>query len=97
MALKNSDHNQVLRELQKLPNVGPAIAEDLVLLGVRRVEDLKSRNADEMYSQLCSKTGSRQDPCVWDTFAAVVDYAHTGQPRKWWEFTQERKKRGLKL
>jgi hypothetical protein len=82
---------EILKELQKLPNIGPACAGDLVLLGVKSVEDLKTRSADELYSELCAKTGARQDPCVWDTFASVVHFAHTGERKKWWEFTAERK------
>jgi hypothetical protein len=85
------EDRQVLKELQKLPNIGPACAQDLLLLGIRNVSDLKGRTADDLYGELCAKTGSRQDPCVWDTFASVVHYAQTGERKKWWEFTPIRK------
>src|SRR5437660_10362862 len=83
--------NEVIRDLQKMPNVGPATAGDLVLLGIRSVDDLKDRTADELYEELCAKTGQRQDPCVWDTFASIVHFAQTGERKKWWEFTAARK------
>ncbi len=50
-------------------------------------------NVDDMYDRMCALTATRQDPCVWDTFAAVVDYSKTGVRRPWWDFTAERKKR----
>ncbi len=82
------------RELMKIPNIGKAMAGDLILLGINSVEDLKKREPDELYVSLCKATNARQDPCVWDTFAAAVHYARTGEPKKWWEFTPERKARG---
>ena len=81
----------VSKELQKLPNIGPACAADLILLGITSVEDLKTRTPDDLYAELCAKTNVRHDPCVWDTFASVVHYAKTGERKKWWEFTPERK------
>lgn len=82
-----------LKSLQQIPNIGKSLAEDLISLGICRVEDLKGRNADELYIRLCRQTGERQDPCVHDTFAAAIHFAETGERRKWWDFTPERKKR----
>jgi len=83
----------LLKELQKLKNVGPAIARDLVMIGVKDPKDLAKMNPDDMYKRLCKETGARQDPCVWDVFAAIVDLARGGPPQPWWRFTEERKKR----
>lgn len=82
-----------LRALRKIPNVGPAVANDLWLLGIRESRALKGQNPKRLYDRLCQMTGHRQDPCVLDTFLAVVDYAKTGVKRNWWEFTAERKRR----
>ncbi|MGD8812345.1 MAG: helix-hairpin-helix domain-containing protein [Thioalkalispiraceae bacterium] len=38
-------------------------------------------------------TGRRHDPCVIDVFISAVKYMEGGPPRKWWEFTKERKKK----
>lgn len=92
LAQQTADRDKAaLRDLQKLPNIGPACARDLLLLGIRRVEDLKGRDADGLYAELCATTGTRQDPCVWDTFASVVHFVETGERKKWWEFTAIRK------
>ena len=91
------DQAALLKELQKMKNVGPSIARDLVKLGVKDPKDLARMNADDMYIRLCEETGTRQDPCVWDTFAAIIDLAKGNPPRPWWHFTPERKKRwGIK-
>ena len=89
--MTQEEQKAILRELQKIPNIGPACAKDLLLLGIYSSADLKDRDADGLYQELCAKTGARQDPCVWDTFAAAVHYAKTGEARKWWDFTEERK------
>jgi hypothetical protein len=86
-----------MRELMRIPNVGVNFAEDLLSLGIRSVDELKDREPLELYRALCEKTGSRQDPCVLDTFMAVVDFANSGESRKWWEFTPERKARYPKV
>lgn len=92
--MTRSPDAQARRELQKLPNIGPRMADDLIRLGIRQLSDLESRDPDEMYAAICRLDNQRHDPCVWDTYAAVVDFAKTGKPRKWWEFTAIRKKRG---
>lgn len=86
-------HSALRKELQTLPNVGRRMADDLVRLGIRKIEDLQHRDADEMYERICRLDGVRHDPCVWDTYAAVIDYARGGPPRKWWEYTKLRKER----
>jgi hypothetical protein len=83
----------VLRALQTMPNVGPAMAEDLLRLGIRSPGDLIGRDPDEMYDELGRLDGIRHDPCVRDIFAAVVSYAETGRAAPWWHFTPIRKAR----
>jgi hypothetical protein len=98
MQTKPTDPDQaVMRELQKMPNIGKACAKDLLLLGIRSCEELKGRDPDELYQSLCEKTGQRHDPCVWDTLASVVHFAETGERKPWWDFTAVRKARGLQL
>ena len=80
-----------LKALQTIPNIGPSLAQDLYDLGYREPKDLKRQDPFAMYKKLCKKSGTRQDPCVLDTFMAAVHYADTGEARKWWEFTPERK------
>ena len=87
------DRASLRKALCKLPNVGPATADDLLLLGYDTPQSLCAGDPDEMYRRLCSLTGVRHDPCAWDVFAAVVHNARTGESRKWWDFTSVRRAR----
>jgi hypothetical protein len=79
-------------QLEHLPNVGPAIAADLRLLGISRPEDLRGRDPYAMYDELCRLTKKRHDPCLLDVFIAAVRFM-AGEPAKpWWSFTAERKR-----
>lgn len=80
-------------ELLALKNIGPAMRRDLALLGITSVAQLARREPDALYLALERTTGQRQDPCVWDTFAAAVHQARTGEARPWWHYTPERKRR----
>ena len=77
-------------ELQSIPSIGPSLARDLRVLGVRRVADLKRRNPERMYAELNRLRGQRQDPCVLYTFRCAVYYARTPRPAprllKWWNW-----------
>ena len=79
--------------LEQLPNIGPAMATDLELIGIHAPEQLIGRDAFELYRALCERTGVRQDPCVIDVFLSVVDFMGGGEPQPWWAFTRERKRR----
>jgi len=77
--------------LEQLPNVGPAMAADLRLLGIHRPQALKGRDGLQLYHALCEATGHRHDPCVLDTLLAVVDFMHGAPPAPWWTYTARRK------
>lgn len=79
-------------ELEQIPNIGKAIAADLILLGITKPSQLKKQNGIKLYKRLCDETGVRHDPCVADTFMAAVDFMNGGKARPWWDFTEKRKK-----
>jgi hypothetical protein len=83
-----------LADLQRLSGVGPSIAQDLVSLGFRRADDLRGQDPVKLYRRLERLTGSRQDPCVLDTFACAVWHAEhpRARPRPWWEWSRKRLK-----
>ena len=86
-------HPGACQTLEQLPNIGPALAADLRLIGIRSPRELRGRDPFVLYQQLCAATGQRQDPCVLDTFMAATDFMR-GAPRKpWWAYTAERKAR----
>jgi hypothetical protein len=77
--------------LEDLPNIGPAIAEDLRRIGVRTPRELKGRDAFVLYQKLNAATGTRHDPCVLDTFMAAVDFMNGAAAAPWWTYTAQRK------
>jgi hypothetical protein len=77
--------------LEQLPNVGPAIAADLRLIGIQAPSDLRGKDAWALYRRLCEKTGQRQDPCVLDTLMAATDFMAGAPAAPWWKYTAERK------
>ena len=79
--------------LEQLPNIGPALAGDLRLIGIVRPADLCGNDAFTLYRTLCEKTGVRHDPCVLDTFMAATDFMAGAQAAPWWAYTAERKAR----
>jgi hypothetical protein len=80
-------------ELLSLMNVGQAILKDLNILGIDKIAQLKNETADTLYERLWQITGTKQDPCVWDVFAAIVHEAHTGEKFPWWHWSSIRKNR----
>lgn len=82
-----------VKRLTDLPNVGAAVAADLVLIGIDHPDDLAGKDPLQLYRALCSKTGMRQDPCVLDVFMALTRFMAGGPAQPWWAFTSERKRR----
>ena len=82
-----------IRNLQDIPNIGRAIEKKLLLLGIREPGELIGRDPYKMYDDLCNLTGKGHDPCLLDTFISAVRFMEGGPPKKWWEFTRERKER----
>jgi Pathogenicity locus len=77
--------------LEHLPNIGPALAADLRLIGVEHPRELRGKDAFVLYQKLCEATGQRQDPCVLDTFMAAVDFMRGAPAAPWWHYTPQRK------
>ncbi len=83
------------RKLEDLVSVGKAMRRDFEMLGVRTVEELARHEPQALYDKLCRKTGTRQDPCVLDTFRAAV--AQARDPKlplekcRWWYWSRARK------
>lgn len=79
------------KELKDLKNVGKATLADLHLLGIVSVEQLATQDATDLFHRMEKETGKRQDPCVWDVFAAIIHQAKSGEPTAWWDWTSKRK------
>lgn len=82
-----------IKTLLDLPNVGPATAGDLKMLGISKADQLSGQDAFAMYNRLCDLTKVKHDPCVIDVFLSLVHFANGGEPKPWWDFTEERKRK----
>lgn len=80
-----------MKQLFDLKNVGKATLADLALLEIDSVEELAHQDATFLFHELERRTNHRQDPCVWDVFAAIIHEAATGEASVWWEWTAKRK------
>ena len=80
-----------LKELQRIPGVGPSIARDLLELGFTRVADLRGRNAEKLYERSNQLRGERQDRCLLYVFRCAVYFATEQKPDrerlKWWKWS----------
>lgn len=77
-------------ELQRVPSVGPSVAQDLRDLGVTSIAALARRDPERLYRALNARTGVTQDPCVLYAFRCAVYFARTPNPvpelLKWWNW-----------
>ena len=79
-----------LRELRRIPGVGPAVAGDLWRLGIRRVADLRGRDPQALDDALCAEQGVHVDRCMLYTFRCAVYFAteerHDPELLRWWSW-----------
>lgn len=87
-----------MKQLTDLKNVGSATLKDLHILEIHTVQELATQDPTALFQELERRTQTRQDPCVWDVFAAIIHEASGGQADVWWKWTKKRKelqKKGL--
>ena len=81
-----------LKDLQRIPGVGPSIARDLYGLGIHTVADLRDQDAEALYARLCRQAGQKVDRCMLYVFRCAVYFARheaahiPPEPEKlrWW-------------
>ena len=78
--------------LEQIPNVGPSLADDLRLVGVKTPSELKAKDPYKLYTDLCRITKTYHDPCVLDVFISAVEFAKGKKAKPWWDYTALRKK-----
>jgi len=91
MKAPKAPHADECLALEQLPNIGPSLAADLRLIGIRAPRELHGRDPFVLYQTLCAVTGCRQDPCVLDTFMAATDFMRGARAAPWWAYTAQRK------
>jgi len=84
------------RHLKDLLSIGPAMLEDLELLGIHSVAQLRRRNPQRMYREFCRIKRQVIDPCCLDVFVAAVAQSKDPQlpveQRQWWYWSKVRKR-----
>jgi hypothetical protein len=81
--------------LRNLRGIGPAMLKDFEMLGIKSVDQLSRCDGAEMYERFQELTGTRQDPCVLDTFRCAVAQARNprlpDEQKNWWYWSKLRK------
>lgn len=83
---------QIIKELSKIPGVGTSIANDLYLIGIRKIEDLRNKNPEDLFNQSNQLVGCVQDRCLLYVFRCAVYYAETEPEERetekllWWNW-----------
>jgi hypothetical protein len=77
-------------ELEKVPGIGPSIAQDLERIGITEIRQLKSQNPQKLYDDLCAVDRIAHDRCLLYVFRCAVYYAshrrHDPEKLKWWNW-----------
>jgi hypothetical protein len=77
-------------ELETIPGIGVAMAEDLHRMGITQVAQLKNENPQRLYDDICALDGVKHDRCVLYVFRCAVYYAsrkrHDPEKLKWWNW-----------
>ncbi|MFI5278337.1 MAG: DUF4332 domain-containing protein [Ktedonobacterales bacterium] len=77
-----------IRDLRRIPGVGPRIARDLLDLGVRSVAELDGADPDALYQRIRALRGVHQDRCLLYVFRCAVYFAGPGPHEpgrlRWW-------------
>ena len=81
------------KSFEEIPNVGKATEKYFNIIGINSPKQLIGKDPYKMYNELCKATNQKHDPCVIDILISAVRYMEGGPPMKWWEFTNERKKK----
>lgn len=85
-----------MTELITIPYIGKAMVRDFDQLGIHIVEELVGQSHIELYNKMCDISGSKQDPCVLDTYEMAIHYAQTGESLPWFHFSRIRKEQAVK-
>lgn len=79
-----------IRELRRIPGVGPTIARDLLRLGIRTVPELRGADPQALYEALCRDQGMHVDRCMLYVFRCAVYFAgdgpHDPELLLWWNW-----------
>jgi hypothetical protein len=88
--VEETEYRTAMKDLRRIPGVGPSIAHDLYELGYRSAQELRGEDPEVMYEEHCRQKGTVVDRCVLYTFRCAVYFAGTADPDpeklKWWNW-----------
>jgi predicted flap endonuclease-1-like 5' DNA nuclease len=79
-ATNSSERAAALKGLQRIPGVGPSIAQDLYEQGWRRVDELKTADPEALYERQCELQGGHVDRCWLYVARCAVYFAQSLNP-----------------
>ena len=91
--MKSETRRSNVSRLTDLPNVGEATAAKLRAAGITTPSQLAVEEPYALYDRLCERLGTRLDPCLLDVLISAVRYMEGEAPKRWWEYTRERKEK----
>lgn len=68
-------HKIAIQDLMQIPGISRAIADDLVLIGIKKITDLKDKRAERLYNQCNKLAGKTQCKTLLTTLENAVKYA----------------------
>ena len=80
--MKAEEYHTIIKELMSIPCVGIEVAENMVLLGIKNVNDLKNQKAEYLYMRSNNEAGKIQDRQWLYVFRCAIYYASTQRPEK---------------
>lgn len=86
--------NPIQSNLQKIPGVGPRIAQDLNNIGIGSIANLKGKDPEKLFALSNKFEGIVQDRCLLYVFRCAVYYANHQNPDpeklKWWNWKDKK-------
>ena len=80
----------ISNQIEQIPGVGKAIAQDMRNIGIHSVSQLKGRDPEKLYQKLCNFKASPVDRCMLYVFRCAVYYTsnteHDPELLKWWNW-----------
>ena len=81
-------------DLEQIPGIGKSIAQDLRDIGIGSVDELKGKEAEQLYKKLCDFKASPVDRCMLYVLRCAVYYAsntkHNPNLLKWWNWKDKK-------
>ncbi|HIJ00274.1 MAG: Pathogenicity locus [Candidatus Methanomethylophilaceae archaeon] len=77
-----SEKEDIITELSKIPGLSVKAAEGMYLLGIRSIDDLKGKDADEMYAALRERKDFYAEPCMHNMIKIAIGMAEKGYLRR---------------